>query len=623
VPVSTHNDFSAGMMVDPLPGQLPEKAVADALDVLFDTPGMVRTRSGTSSPTASALTAVANSIGTILGSNVALPYGMKTNGTLGIFDVNGVFRDLGTSAAPNYTGRPVQFLGNLLFPSYNGSSQSFVMTVGGADDTGFNTYSPPAGTVATVTAGSSQVNFTAGAFDTSTQINGNQYILITNSASSATREIYLGRFQASAPHVIVVDPVPTRSFTATQGASVGTFVQSVYSSFDLAANPNSQLTYGAKCAAVHQNRVLLGNVGQFNTSTSLNQPYPRRVFYSILPNEAPSANTNAQGQSWMFRESIEANNYFEIGGGDPIVALVPIDDNELLVFTNTSAWRLTGYLATRVSNDAGGVTFDLHPIPGAPGLLHERAWQQTPHGVILASDDDLYLYSGGRFQHLLGAANSQYWRGLLRNRVLLGSHLLNDDYYVVSVGTDGASGGGGGATTTLAYHIPTRTLSRLSGNTLVLFDAVRNPFKQQKRIGLRWWDTTLTAPSMTGGQVVYTDGVTSTGISSAPDVDAHVIAASLTTRVYDEGSPTQPKRFWRTVWRTGGGPAISVLRAENIGTLPGVTIGTPTNTFVDYASFSGPVVHTPGVQYILSSSTGFALYGFDHYFDPIPYAKAS
>jgi hypothetical protein len=58
------------------------------------------------------------------------------------------------------------------------------------------------------------------------------------------------------------------------------------------------------------------------------EEFPRSVFYTILPDakaEQPSQNVNAQGHAWMFREAIELNNRFDIGGSDPILALAPIE----------------------------------------------------------------------------------------------------------------------------------------------------------------------------------------------------------------------------------------------------------------------------------------------------------
>jgi hypothetical protein len=70
-------------------------------------------------------------------------------------------------------------------------------------------------------------------------------------------------------------------------------------------------------------------------------------------------------------------------------------DNELFILTASQAWRLSGYLTTRITNDAGGVTYDVHPIPSSPGILSERSIQQTPHGLVFANKFDLYLYRAG------------------------------------------------------------------------------------------------------------------------------------------------------------------------------------------------------------------------------------
>jgi hypothetical protein len=102
-------------------------------------------------------------------------------------------------------------------------------------------------------------------------------------------------------------------------------------------------------------------------------------------------------------------------------------------FTASQAWRLSGYLTTRIANDAGGVTYDVHPIPSSPGSC--RNARCSRRRTASSSREVRYLpLPGGKFTPLLGRANSLYWRSLMSNRVVLGSHMLNDDFYVLSVG---------------------------------------------------------------------------------------------------------------------------------------------------------------------------------------------
>jgi hypothetical protein len=619
------------MVKDPANGIIPENAVTDAVDVFFDVPSKVRRRGVTTKPVgASTSTATAVAIGVGGGTN-GYTYGLKIDGTIGFLNEgNGTFTAVsGPFASSSFIGKPVSFFGILMFPTYGAGLTAYIPSVYRADDTGFSSYSPPAATNAFVTAGSNVVGFTNGDFAANTQANGGQFVIITDSSSSATRNIYIGTFQAAAPHTIVVDPIPTKSFTATQGVNVGTFVSSAYAAFNQPANPNAPYgAYNGRSLAVHQNRVLIGGASRLNISTSQIELYPRSVFYSILPkDEPPSGNVNAQGHAWFFAEGIEANNRFDIGGSDPILALAPIDDNELLIFTASRAWRLTGYLSTRTTNDAGGVTFDVHVIPDSPGFLTSRSMQQTPHGLVFAGRDDLYLYSRGVFQPLLGRANGRYWQSLLTNRSILGSHILDPHTYVVSVGTDGFDEFvGGGDTQTFAFHIPTRSFSRLTGDSLVLFDSVLTSSDPFTRLGLRWWDASLTAPSMAGSPLAYTGFVTSPNQLGSFDSDGHTFTPSITTRVYDEGSPDQKKRFWRSVWRVDGTATITVKSTEAIFSGAGAsTIGTM--GVRGFASYTGPVIHSPGVQYTISGPTAdaarFDILGFDHYWDALPYARAS
>lgn len=629
--VSTYNDFSAGMVRDPANGSLPDNAVADAVDVFFDVPSKIRRRSATLKPSgATSATAAAMQIGYT--NNYV--YIVKKDASLAVVDQGtGAFTTLSTAtSSPLMFGKPVSFFGILMFPTYGDPLSAVIPAVYRADPSGFNTYSPPAGTVATVTAGSNIVAFSNGDFFANTQGNGGQLIYITDSGAG-TPNIYIGQFGALSAHTIYVDPVPTKSFSATQGVGTGAFVSSSYPAFNLTCAPGvGFFNYAARTMAIHQNRVLLGGASRMNLSTSRYEDHPRSVYYTILPTgEAPSANPNAQGHAWFFQEGIEPNNRFDIGGSDPILALASIDDNEVLILTASAAWRLSGYLATRVTNDAGGVTYDVHIVPRSPGLLSERSVQQTPHGLVMASQDDLYIYAGGQFRGLLGRGNRKYWKGMLSNRSVLGSHMLDDDTYVISIGTDNFGGGvGGGDIQTHAYHLPTQTLSRLTGNSLVLFDAVkgRGADISTNRIGVRWWDASASAPSMTGSQVVFTGQVTDPihGILGS-DSDGNNIAPAITTRFYDEKAPDQKKRFWRTVWRVQGLPTITINTIERViaGSGTYATIGTMGTA--GFASYTGPVVATRGIQYTITapspSTAHFDILGFDHYYDVLPYARAS
>lgn len=615
------------MVRDPANGVIPENTVADAVDVFFDIPGKIRRRSATLRSSVTPVTAASMQIGYT--NNYV--YGVKKDDTLG-FIGDGSFTALSSvTGTPFIFGKPASFFGILMFPTYSNAAQAYIPAVYRADATGFNTYSPPAGTVTTVTAGSNIVSTTNGDFAANTQTNGGQLLYITDSATGQPN-IYFGQFTAIAPHTIIVDPIPTKSFTATQGSGTGVFVASSYPAFYLTSAPASgYLTYSARSLAVHQNRVLLGGVSRYNLTTSRLENFPRSVFYTILPTgETPSANPNAQGHAWFFSEGIEQNNRFDIGGSDPILAQASIDDGEHLILTAGQAWRLTGYLATRTTNDAGGVSFDVHAVPRSPGLLSERSVQKTPHGLIIAASNDLFVYASGKFQGLLGRTNRKYWQGFLSNRTVLGSHMLDDDTYVISVGSDGfvSNAPTGGDTQTISYHLPTGTLSRQAGSSLVLFDAVNGSGSdiQTGRAGLRWWDASLAAPSMTGGQVVFTGQVTDPIHSlNATDADGNQITPSVTTRVYDEQSPDQKKRFWRTVWRVDGLPTITVNTFERVvvnNATPVATIGTMTTRGIQ--GYTGPVVASRGVQYTLtrtvSSNEKFDILGFDHYFDVIPYA---
>jgi hypothetical protein len=102
--------------------------------------------------------------------------------------------------------------------------QSYVPAVTG-DNSGFNSYSPPAATVATVTAGSSIVTFSAGAFTTNTQaerwtVHRHHRLANVEHAEHLYRHVL-----PQNATTIKVDPIPTKSFTATQGTGTGAFVR--------------------------------------------------------------------------------------------------------------------------------------------------------------------------------------------------------------------------------------------------------------------------------------------------------------------------------------------------------------------------------------------------------------
>jgi hypothetical protein len=625
--VSTYNDFSQGMVRDAYPGVAPKNSVYDALDVLFDIPGKIRRR-GTTDSFAASSTANLRMFG-ILNGGSGRYYAIRNDGAIGVINrsTDAFVQIAGFSSSPGSFGQPVQFQTVLMFPTSVG-----IAAVGGTDETiASASYSPPTSTVATVTAGNPLVSFSGGAFTANSR--PGDFVYIFDTASGGTRNIYLGRIQAALTNTsFYVDPTPKTSFTATQsGTTVGTFVRSGLSAFSVAANANTPYSYSAACIAAFQNRVLMGNVTRKNSSTVQSETFPRSVFYTVLPaDETPSTNGSAQGATWLYSDSIELNNRFDVGGIDSIIALAPIDDNQLLILTASGAWRLTGYLETRVANDVGGLTFDVHPIPHAPGCMSELSVQQTKYGLVYANESGIYLYNKNRFENLLEGRNQAFWSSLNGPNAdveIHGSYVLNRDTYVISIGSLGF----GGATptpTTLAIHLPTRAATRFSSLSLVLITGAADDQAANTTVGLRWWDYSLSPTTVTGGQIMRLSNVTDdplniNGTSSATDTDGHVPTPTIVTQLLEEGAPQQMKRFWRSVWRHVGKPTVKLQKIEDILTHSATltTIGTPAldNT---RAAFTGPTIISEAVQYTItaaaSDTEGFEFLGFDHYFDELP-----
>lgn len=558
--------YELGMIRDAPSWRLPAGAVYDAQNVVFDKPGVARQRGGTTNLVSGAQTAFATSMGWAY-SQDATPveelYGVDgRTGTLYVINkTTGAATSLGSAlgVAAN-VGRAVRHFGYTVFPS---AATSFsimpaVYVAGQTVTASFTSTSP-----VTVTAGTPTINL--GGADTTTNMRvGARFGATTASLS------YQGRIVSiNSGTQFTVWPVPTQTVVAAAGFSTSS-----------AFGALSQGT--GRCATSFQNRLLFGNALDMNAAATSGQALrnDRRVNYSVLPTETgiQGGTTTITGAAFILSDSWPVLNYFDVPGADPIVAMEPTGDNELLILTSTHPVLFRGNLVTQLATTNPTITFDISDINQPAGCLSEFSVQRTPRGIVWAGHGGIYAYNGGQINDLTRGTISTYWRSLATGSAFAvhGSMYVRGHYVI--------SGTSGGSTFSLACDITAQTphWTRLSGAGTDILYGLSRPTNPAQVYALRWWDQASAAPSMTNGQTIraetmldpYTPGSTRT------DSDGAAVSVSVTTRVLTGDAETQ-KVFQR-----------GTIRYQQASTTAAVTVTAQSK--IDAADISSASVRTLG-----------------------------
>lgn len=520
-------NYQAGMIRD-VPSWLLEKGqVYDSLNMLFDVPGVARQRGGSTAIFSGAQTAYGGVLGFSYSPDLVVSeelYAMdnKTGTGYVVNKTTGVATSLGVLIGVAATfGRPVRHFGMVFFPFTSlsaGSERGGSVLAGQTNTTTFVN-----AVAAQVAAGNKQITLTGA--DVTTNVKVGALVLAQNAAATFR---YRGRVvSVDTAKLFTVWPTPTWTDAAVPIGSLFTTV-----------NGFAGTTAGG-CSASFQNRLLHGNTLE-GASLGL---APRRVRYSPLPTEetlSPPAYAQANtGANWLQCEAWPTLNFFDVPGADPIIAMEPTSDNELLILTSTHPVLFRGNLVTQLATTSPTITFDISEIAQPAGCLSDLSVQRTKRGIVWAGPGGIYGYDGSSITNLAGDDKNRrilaLWHSLASDATLVihGSAYVRDHYII--------SGTSGGTTFSLACNLGNLQWTRLSGVGTDNFFGIARPSTPQQVFGLRWWDVSGAAPSMTNGQTVRLDSMLApyTAGATKADADGTAVPISITTRVLAADTETQ------------------------------------------------------------------------------------
>lgn len=597
--------FGAGIFPDAAPHAIPGGGLFDGYDVLCDRPGKIRKRGGTTTVGTTSTTAFATVFGRLArGVGGRTYYGGKPGGAVSAIQdsttgegtsIIASSGTLGTNA-----GRPFEHLGFMIFPSQTPGAVSGTIVAGGATYGGSSGFALGTPGGVTITAGDSKITITSPDAVLAAEVGA----IFTASNATTT---YIGRIERfiDAQHFTVF-PRPTSTITTPTSARVDLFYTGIY-------GLTSAKSIAGAVGCSHQGRVLLGNI-VYTKSGKEPELYPYRVYYSLLPDELPSGNgaSAAQtGANYLNGDGFEDNNYFDVPSLEPIVALQPFGEGQVLILGTTRAHRLTGQLLTQTTTRSG-ITYDVHPIPNSVGCLSEQSVQATPAGVVWASADGVYVSDGASVTNLMSGKVAETWRDAMAvpGALVVGSALVRNHYIVFTNG----------------YHyccnLATRAWTRLFGAGIRCFYSATDPTDPTKVYGLRYW--TGSPPTFTNGCLMRLDAIFAPTSTNKADVDGTNVNGIIITRSLAGGDPVGVKNFTRdqvqyatpqanaTVDRTIVSPADAAW--TSLGTLP------LTSARADYTFGMGLTSVQRGVSAAYRIQTGacdsFELYAIKTAFQP-------
>lgn len=586
---------SLGMIRDLPSWLLPPGAVYDSLNCVYDQPGIARQRMGS--------TALVSGSQTAFNTMLQFAYSQDNtpieelhamdgkSGTAYVINkTTGAATSLGALSAANVIfGRAFRHFGFAVFPSKDTSDafRNVYFMAGQTSNTTFNSTA-----VSQVAAGNSQVTLTGA--DTTTNVKVGAILLLFTAS-----QLYQGR-------VVSIDSATKFTVWPTL-----TFTDAAVPIGNLQLKPFWGNIAGLSGTSF-QNRLILGNtsdLGELSARTATD----RRFYYSPLPTEtfisffAPTL--TCSGATFLSPQRWPQLNYVDIPGADPIVAMEPVSDNQMLILTSTHPVVFSGNLTTQLATTSPTITFDLSDINVNAGCLSDLSVQRTPKGVVWAGTGGIYAWDGRQPIDLTSGLMNTFWRAKVRGSsfAIHGSVYVRG-YYILSYTS-------GGTTEALAADLTGKTPKwmRMSGVGTDNFFGVARPTDPSQVFASRWWDQTGTAPSMTNGQTLrlesilnpYTTGATTT------DADGTAVTVSLTTRTIT-GDPELQKLWQRGTVRhqqssTTAAVAVtaqSKIDAADISAASVRALGSLSNTSVltvTNATNANPIVVTTSANHGLQS----------------------
>lgn len=543
--------FQLGMIQDEPSQLIPPGGVYYASNFLFDKQHMARKRGGTTALSGlGSITFTGQYLGALYADSQTLTgsatlrrvYTSRAQGgtRFDVWSTLGGANQLATSTVggggvvSSPSGRPFQHTRFLLFPGQTGSAiAEGPAFVAGADTTGTNTVAAhPAS--ASVTAGNSTI--TIGGGDLTTNYRAGMVAVIESATWS-----YVGAIVAiPSTTTFVVDPVPTQTFTPT-GVTVMQY------SFMANTSVNVNKTYQAgRVGCSWQQRIIWADISRFNGTTGVKERRSNRIIYSTLPGEANPFSTTAGciGAVYLTNDGYPDLNYIDLPAQEQIIALVPIPTGDLLIFSQTSIYRLTGTLVTQTATTGGGqVTFDLRLVAQGFGAVSERSVQQTTRGVVFATANGIYAFSGNSIVNLMEDRVQSIWRTQPSGGTVYGSAVVRDHYIIYAsciplalANMPRFQSQAGQVPSGLMVNLNTLAWGGIAaatttqGNVCMMFDSVVSPNDPTLILGLRQWDTTGAAPADTGGQVVRLDTIFQPSATNITDSNGVSVLACMQSR---------------------------------------------------------------------------------------------
>jgi hypothetical protein len=522
------------MLRDDASWKLPPGALYDSLNLVYDKRGVARQRGGTTALVSGAQTAFATSPGFAHSEDSATIeelYGAngKTGHLHAINKTTGAATDLGApfgaTATDTTFGRPVNHFGFVGFPGRGAvpgtpEQQRSVIASGSVVSTVFTNSAN-----ATIAADQNVVTLTGGNTTTNVKVGATVTMF-------GTGTVYFGRVVSIlSGTTFSVWPKSPHNVTATSG--------------NLNTHPFEAFT-NAACAASFQNRLLWGGPIQSTTSAAYQD---RRFIYSLLPTElGDDGSGGAYGGAhfiYLAEAAYPPLNYVEIPGTDPIVALEPTSDNELLILTSTHPVVFRGNLVTYPIDQvvSPAITWDESAILSPAGCLSDLSVQRTRRGVIWAGVGGIHVYTGSSaIDDLTEGTINAYWRGLaadVSTFVIHGSAYVRGHYIV--------SGTSGGVTFSLACDLTSKSpkWTRLSGAGTDIFYGVARPTNPSQVFALRWWAQSGAAPSMTNGQTVRLESILAPYTVGATKTDSDGSAVPVLAQTPTIGGDTDTQKMFQ------------------------------------------------------------------------------
>lgn len=544
--VSPPRTFEAGIFRDVPSYMIPNGGVYDALNVLFDQPGRARKRGGGGTQFSGAQTAFAQTILNFQAASADAASGAVSYLSTKYYATS---RPSGSPAFGSWTpsggatsiasipigapiGKMFQHLSHAVLPitSIDGDSTGVPILIGGCP-----TFQISNLTAGTVTANSPLITAIAGR----TWASGDEgmYIRLQNGSPGTIH--YRGRVtKIVSTSSVLVEPTPTVTMTATAASTTVSY---------LSIGQYWSTAYGmvsGQFGTSWQNRIILANCSQQELTTNRVSRNARRVFFSVLPTELTAiaavggypSGVTPTGDATIYPGAFPPNNYFDVPGIEPITAVARVGEGQLLIFSRTKTYRVTGNLTTQTSL-GGGVTWDVRNISQQVGCVSERSIQETPYGVVFASSDGVYIYDGSSLRPIMKDRWANQFRTDMRTSyIVYGSAFVRNNHYFISYGTaDGAT------KWSLMCNLDTLAWGR---HNFYIMDSTGPTVADPNRTycALFWDQTSL--PSFTNGQIVDIEPIFVPTSSNPLEIDGTTaVTFSIRTGADVEGELDRLKMY--------------------------------------------------------------------------------